>query len=55
LDNKVLIVDKVDGEVYYRTWIDGKWNGAWRKNKDEFYKLIVTEGLKAADLCAVTQ
>lgn len=46
-DGKVLIVDEVtDGTeimvsmVYYRTWVNGAYNGAWRKDADEFDRML---------------
>lgn len=36
-DGKVLIIDEDDGkQVYYRTWVNGEYNGAWRKDRDDF-------------------
>ena len=37
-NGKKLIIDfESDKEVYYRTWVDGDFNGLWRKPIDDFY------------------
>ncbi len=40
-NGRSLIIDAIEGHnVYYRTWIDNKFNGFWRKNIEEFEELF---------------
>ena len=40
-DGNILIIDEVyKDEVFYREWVDGEFNGAWRKDRDMFEALF---------------